>query len=504
MSIRVKQLARNIYSQWLLQIVRLIAGFIITAFVARVLGPEGYGVAASVFVFANIFWFISDLGLSSVGVRYISVYHGSGRDFVPIVAGLLLCKFFAGTILSLIFYVLSPLFVSLVGIRSFYISAFQVYAMSVFLGSIHGVFRTYLYGIGRIDLATLYYTIGFVIGQITSLTLVLKGAGVLGYVVGYVVGDFTQLALYAYSLQSLMAICLKTRLADAVKGFKTILPLGLSVFGSKTIDFLYTWFDQVLVLATLGVSSLGVYSIALRFTTPFETLRQSISTALTPYYGELYGVNGVEALRSMIKRVSKLVFLTYIPAVLALVSLTPILIPLIYGEAFIHSWPIAFVHMIFLALTSFITVYSGVPIVVEAKKEIVLSSISRSASSIGIELLLVFIGLGALGVIVGKNFGFSIAFLYLYLTLYRKYELVFDVKHYGVGLLTGTIVLGIAILFSTLKTELWYVSPLAMMVTYIALLQIMKPLDKTDINIFREALGSRFNRLLDVIEEMLT
>ena len=88
-SVTLRQLAKNIYSQWFLQSLRLITGFITTVFVARIIGPEGYGVVASIFIFYDLFGFVIDPGFRGSIVRYISVYSGSGRDYIPIIAGFL-------------------------------------------------------------------------------------------------------------------------------------------------------------------------------------------------------------------------------------------------------------------------------------------------------------------------------------------------------------------------------------------------------------------------------
>jgi len=494
---------KNLFSQWFLQFIRLVLSFITTVFVARVLGPEGYGVATSIFVFSNLFSFIVDLGFSGSIVRYVSVYSGSGKKCTHIIAGFLVYRVLVGSLLAITFYVLAPYFASIVN-ASKYVAAYQLFSTSIFLSSVYGALRAYLYGIERIDLASLYYSIGFVIGNISSFILVLSGFGVLGYILGFIISDITQFFIHVLTLRNLISKCVKVNLNEALSGLKTILPLSLALLTSKLMDFLYNWFDRALVLGLLGTYSLGLYSIALRFASVFDIMRQSVSTALTPYYGNLYGANGIEALRPRVKRSSKLMSLTYIPLTLAIASLTPILIPLIYGGKFVSSWPIAYIHLTYLALTSFTVAYGGIPLVTEARKEIIMSTGIKALSSIALELLFVIVGLEALGVILGRNVGAFLAFMYLYLALFSKLKLDFDKKSHLLGALIGIVISTLLVLPTfMMKIQFWYlILPFALTI-YPALLKIFKPIDYTDIKLLREALGTRFNRIVDIIEDLV-
>ena len=103
MTEEIRLLLRNITSQWLLQSTRLIVGFITTVFIARILGPEGYGIIALASIFITLFNFIADLGFKNSVIRYISVYSGSRKDYICLVAGFLTYKILVGSSLALAF-----------------------------------------------------------------------------------------------------------------------------------------------------------------------------------------------------------------------------------------------------------------------------------------------------------------------------------------------------------------------------------------------------------------
>jgi len=488
-----------------MQIIRSAVSFIVTAIVARILGPSGYGVATSIFVFAGLFSFAIDPGFGGSVVRYISVYSGSSKDYIPIVSGFLIYRMVVSLMLAIAFYIIAPWFAILTG-ASEHAAAFQVFALSIFLGSIYSGLRAYLYGIGYINLASLYYSIGFIIGNVSSLILVLSGFGILGYVLGFVIGDVVQFSIYIYALRNLIIKCIRVKLGDAVKGLRIILPLSLTLLGSRLMNFLYEWFDRALVLGLLGTYDLGLYNVALRLSSIFGTAKHAVTTALTPYYGNLYGAKGVEAIRPRVKRISKLVSLTYTPAVLTIAGLTPILIPLIYGSRFIESWRVAFVHLVFIALMGFEVAYGGIALITEAKRDIVVSSMIKSVSSIALELLLTVVaGLGALGVIIGKNLGALASFLYLYLVLFRSLRLGLNLKYWIMGVFTGILILILTmpLILQGSNNGLWYITPIIALIIYTLLLRILKPIDNTDIKILREALGTRLQKIANIIENVL-
>jgi len=112
-------------------------------------------------------------------------------------------------------------------------------------------------------------------------------------------------------------------------------------------------------------------------------------------------------------------------------------------------------------------------------------------------------GLGALGVVFGKNAGTFLAFAYLYLTLFKKLELEFDRKSYTSGILIGILILALTLFTSIIEAQLQYLVPVFALVVYLLLMKLFKPIDSDDIKIFREALSSKFGRIIDLIEDLL-
>ena len=499
----IKQLAKNVYSQWFLQLLRLAVGFITTVFVARILGPEGYGVVASIFVFSNLFGFAIDPGFKGSIVRYVSVYSVSGKNYIPIIAGFLAYRILMGSLLAVIFYVLAPYFAFMVN-ASKYVVAYQLFSISIFLSSIYSALRAYLRGIGRIDLASLYYSIGFVAGNMLSLIFVLSGFGVLGYISGLIIGDAIQFSIYMLTLKSLISKCIRVDFNEALKGLKVILPLSLTLLTSGLMNFLYNWFDRVLVLSLLGTYGLGLYSIALRFANVFDVVRLSIASALTPYYGNLYGANGVDALRPRIRRASKLISITYTPAVMVIAGLTSLLIPMVYGQNFTEAWPVATAHLVYLALTGFIMAYGGLAMIVEAKKEILMSSAVRALTSIALEIMFITLGLGALGVIIGKDLAMTASFTYLYLTLFNKLKLLPDKKSLVTSVLIGSFLMSIVI-SATLLSYVWTLPAalIIIIIIYVGSIRTFKLVDKGDVKVLKEALGTKASKIVSIVENVL-
>ena len=220
------------------------------------------------------------------------MYSGSGKDYVSIVAGLVVYKVLSGLFAAMAFYVLAPCFAWVVGAFE-YVGVFRLFSLSVLLRSAYGALNAYLYGVGRIDLANFCYSLGFVVGYVSSLVFVLDGLGVLGYIMGFIVGDVVQFIVLMFVSRDVLRRCVGVGFVEAVRSLKMLFTLGVSLYASKILDLLYQWPGKVLVLSFLSVRELGLYGVATRFASILEANTGAVSTALTPYYGYFYGVDGV-------------------------------------------------------------------------------------------------------------------------------------------------------------------------------------------------------------------
>lgn len=498
----VRQLFRNVASQWFLQFIRLAIAFIVTVLVSRILGPQGYGIVSSIFVFSSVFGLALNPGFSAATIRYISVYFGSSRDYTPILSGYFLYEVLAGSSLALIFYSLSPYLSSLIGVSE-YLLAFQINSLNIFLSALISVFNVYLYGVNRIDLAVLYYSISFIIGQSFSLTLVLLGLGVFGYILGSIIGSIALVSTYLIRFRGLLLKFTRVSLHDCTNGLKTIIPLGLSLFSTRITGFIYNWIDKFIVLGALGTYGLGIYSVALRFAGVFETMRGAFSTAFNPFYGLHFGAGGLDSIRNRVYSASKFVSMAFAPALMFIAPLTIYLIPLLYGESFSSAWSVASTHLLFLALSSFIVAYSSIPIILEAKKEIITQSIIVMAFSLCLESALVLLGLGALGVILGRDLSIILGFTYMYYALYKAHDLRFDAKSYLSSLVTGSIILALTIFAIYEAHILWVITAIPAILIYILMIRILKVFSAKDISLIKEILGGRFSSIVDLVEKIL-
>lgn len=486
-----------------MQFIRLGFAFVVTVFVARILGPTGYGIVSSIFMFSSILSFVLDPGFTRSLIRYVSIYYGSGKDYSSLLTGYLFYEVFVGSILAIAFYALAPFFAQLINAPN-YAYAFQIYAICIFFNSVSSVFVVYLNGINRIDLMVFYNTIGSIIGNFFSLILVLLGFGVTGYVIGFVVASIIVFSICIIKHGDFLVKLINTPISNALFSLKIIIPLGLSMFASQVTYYVYTWLDKFIILGALGIHSLGIYIVALRFAGIFENIRGSIASALMPYYGATFGAYGINALRSRIYKASKILSVTLAPLLMFMSSLTVIVVPLIYGDSFTEAWSIASIHIMYLAIMCFTLSYSGIPMVLEAKKEIVIRSIIVSSASLGLELLLIHMKLGALGVILGRDLAQALGFIYMYFKLYTRYGLQFNLRSWLLGLFIGFIlfVASSAIIMSSF--DLWFISPLLAFPLYILLTRNLRLISGEDVALLRDSIPRRFSKIINIIERLLT
>ncbi len=458
---------RNVISQWALQLLRIVVAFVVNIFIARVLGPNGYGVAMSVFAYASIALLALDPGFGGAIARHTSAYLGANRDYMPLFKGHLVYKLISGVIASILFYAFSGQMACLAGIPE-YAYLFQAYSIAILFYALNSVFTAYLNGINRIDLSVLYYTIGYLSMQTSALITVLSGLGVFGYVISHVIGNTALFLAYLVKFRKILIDALSRPLKTAILEFKRAIPLGLSIASVSISGYVRDWIDKFVVLGSTGVGWLGLYTIGLRFSTTFESILMAISSATMPLFGIKYGSGDLNSIRTGVKSLSDFLMRIFAPLYALAAVLTPYLIPLVYGEKFESSWVIASEHILFTAFTSFRTPYASIPVVFEAKRELVIGSIVTAISCVVLELA--FLPLGPLGIALGRDLAVLIGFAYLYNALYRRIGLELDFKRFKNAIIASILIV-ITSLTALYLTHSWILSALAGLIVYACLIR---------------------------------
>lgn len=333
-------------SAWLLSEKALALGvaFFVSAYVARQLGPEDFGLVSYALALANLFAVAGHVGLSSLVVR--EIVH-SAEDTGEILATGLLMKvvgFFVGFI-GLVIFGWWPETRSDVESWSILIAAFALLFQP--LQIIDFWFQAHLLN----RYTVLSKQVAMIIASLVKVAIVYTGVSFL-WVVGASVLQIalsTGLVLWLFVRRAEFA---ELRFAISPSRIKSYLKQGGLIFLGSIFAMIYLKIDQVMLRDMVGLEAVGVYAVAVSLSEAWFFIPVAIVTSIFPKLIALRKDNPAVFDQRVQQLLDGLLFL----AALLAVSVTLVsswVIHWLFGEAYkgsivllnIHIWASLFIFM---------------------------------------------------------------------------------------------------------------------------------------------------------------
>jgi len=301
---------------------------IATIFIARLMGPEIYGIYTMGLILPYLFTGLTDLGASSAVTYYLSVF----KDDKNIVGSYLRTALYFSACYSLIFAavvaLLAPIFsVHLFG-RSELCLYFRISSGLIFSMAVSGVCSGALLSVYRQRAIGIYYILSSLARNAFSIKLFLLFRTPLWAIVGQVLGYvFCSIIYMAYTLLKLPKGSVdKVLLKKMVKyGF----PYGLGIF----VTTICIQFYNIIAAIIMDGFTYGNFSAAWVIFSGIIIIPNSLSRSLFPSFSESIGrpkVSIVDAFSSTIKFTSALLLFLW----LTTGGVSDLLIGLIYGSKY--------------------------------------------------------------------------------------------------------------------------------------------------------------------------
>jgi O-antigen/teichoic acid export membrane protein len=298
-----------------------VLNFVQTAVLARLLGPEAFGLMAivgSLLIFAKT---IGDFGIASSVVRTAKLGRGELAALFWLQLLLTTCVFAVVAVVAQVWAYIEPLSE---------LPALLTVASSVMLISVLGVVhRALAQRAMRFRFLVLVGILSNVVGTATAIiSAAVFQQGVWSFIWGSVAGAVTGaaclLVLGGYAREVLAEWPVFGRLARHI-------PFGLHVTGSQLLNNAASRLDRLIIGAFLGTTALGYYSIALSLTTaPLRKINPIITNVAFPVFAKLN--KNPSRIRDGYLRVQGLLIQLVAPLMLCLAAVAPFLIPLYLGE----------------------------------------------------------------------------------------------------------------------------------------------------------------------------
>lgn len=297
---------------------------------ARLLGPEARGEFAAIQMWPLFIVGLAPLGLPQALVYFCSRAPEQSRSCL---ASALAVYLVAAVPCVGVGYWLAPLV--LAAQSAAVVSAAQWYVVFLPLAALVGFLLHPLQGSRQFvawNLLRLAPGIAWLGLLITVLLANLASAGVLA------AGHLATLALLLIPVGCIVAYRLTGSFRVQMSLSLAMLSYGLPTLATNLVETLRSRLDQLLMAAFLGPGNLGLYAVAVAWSTSTQPLVAAIAAVVFPR------VASSRTLDKQVEAVMRGTHLAIVPSVLmtsVLIGVTPLAIPVLFGQEFVAAVPAA-------------------------------------------------------------------------------------------------------------------------------------------------------------------
>lgn len=361
------------------KIFRIFTGLIVTAWMARYLGPGNFGIYNYGLAFISFFSILSTLGIDQILLRDIVRYEQDrdeilGTTFLLRFAGSTLCVTFA----TLTIYILKhgqPVLTGLV----------FLFSLSTLFQSFE-VIEVFFKSKVLIRFPIIAKGIPFILINLFKVVLILSQASLIWFGAAY--------AIELFLCATGMVIAYKKYKFEIAKwtfGFsraKYMLRQNLPLFFSSLAVVFYTRFDQILLGGMIDSHSVGIYAAATKITEISYILPVAIITTVAPSLTKLH-TQDIDRYRLRTQKFFNIMTLIGFAVIIPAIILSPYIIRLIYGAKYVTSSSVFSIHIWTFLLVSW-GVVKELILVTEGNQNVSLySTVIAMAINICLNLLLI-------------------------------------------------------------------------------------------------------------------
>jgi O-antigen/teichoic acid export membrane protein len=295
--------------------------------VARILGPEGYGVYSLVLAVPSFLAAISDLGLPTALVRYPSKYSDRAGLYIP--SGLILLASSASLASLACFLFREPLARYIIN-RPEYSELIAITAPFVLSYLLLSALRSSLLGVGRRGRAALvdplYNTLRVVLSMALASIYYVRGA-IVGFVVASIISSAVSLVLLITSTTGLSLKVSRELLIDMLK-------FSLPLYATSILASLLGTYSTIVMSRAFSDAEIGNYRAAANLLSVISVAIAPFSTAFLRVFSEAR--DGVELARDFAESV-KYVPLFSIPLTVFSSTCSADIVRVVYGRRYAEA-----------------------------------------------------------------------------------------------------------------------------------------------------------------------
>lgn len=415
-------------------------------FLARLLGPDAYGVYTLAFVIPSLLSLFVGLGVNISVTRYVAYYASSGdverAKSVTRSATSFLLIF--GVLLSIVNYFSASFLVDTLLHRPDLVAYVQLASLFVLGQALAGSASSIFVGWSSMLELSAFTVLQAGLKLVLTIGLILAGFGVLGAVIGHTLsylaeGVSATIFLYAAHMRP-WSRSSNTLIADT----KMMLSYGVPPFAGNVVSGLATQYVTIVLAAIAANAVIGYYQAALNVTIAVSVISGTVTNVLYRSFAALHGLEGDTSLAY--SYAVRYVSLIITPIVFFLIAGASPLFDLLYGPSYSQG-----VVLLRLVGVSYLPISVGMTVMApflngvgRSRITMVITVASAIALAAAGYFLAVSFGLGAQGIMLAllvSNAAFTVPGWYLI----REYLGIHVLVTPLVGIVAAAVIAALAV-----------------------------------------------------------
>ncbi|VVB63244.1 putative flippase AglR [uncultured archaeon] len=475
------RVAKNTGLLLLADIIAKALSIIYAMYVARYLGPEGYGVIGFAMAFTGILGVASDLGIGTLIIRDLARDPSQAKKYL---GNIILIKI----LLALVAFALIGLTINLMGYPGKTIEVVYLLTLYVIFGGFAGIFTSEFQASQRMEYISLGRVLSPVLLLAFSLYAVSKQADVVVFAAIYAV---VNLILFVYSfLVSYWRFArpeLKVDMAFWRSSIKEALPFGIT---SLSI-VIYYQISRVILSLMVDNKAVGYYTAAYNLVINLLFFYAAFTAAIFPLLSSLYP-SSKESFKLIFEKSVKYLWIVAIPMGAGVTLLASRIIGIIYGPEFTPA-VIALQILVWAHVVIYMNTFANVLNNIGQQILVTRQTVICAVFNIFLNLMLIphygFIG-SSLATLATESLAFTILYYYI-----SKTEFRFPLRRffgYFMKISAATLVMASFVVYFINVNIIIII--LAAIFIYFISLYLVKGIEEDDIQFAEKLVQSRFGK----------
>ena len=324
--------------------VNALLGLLLFMMFARFVTKTEMGVYGGLMLIFGILGMLGILGMDLAVSRYIPYLHGKNKENL---ISTVLKKTLLVTLTSSLILCLFTVYFS--NQLSFLLFSTKVYSWLVVITAVATLTSTIgLYFIGALQGFQKYGNLAVfrILSQIfrfgVTVWLLILGFGVaaifLGWISFYILFTVLAFVVIFKTIKNINPQNINTSMEQETVDLKSLLGFSFPMLIYSITLYLSNSIDQYVVLGFLGTKPMGVYTVVITAASSILTIIGiPLISTLIPSMSETYGKGGTEKVSTAIQLSTRYISMFFIPACVLLAVLSPIVLYILAGKAYIEA-----------------------------------------------------------------------------------------------------------------------------------------------------------------------